>query len=194
MEFPSKCPYCGKDITKNIYFSTERHVNRNTVVNLCKCEHCEKIIVETIIEGELVNVYPNKVFAQLPNRIKKLSPTACIAFEQALQAKSLNLDLLVGAGLRIALEWLVWDYLISFAKVPEDEIKDLTLKKRIDKMNTGHYAKICAKLIRLFGNDEVHIIKMLNFSVDTVISAFYNLCSLIDAEIEICEINEQLEA
>lgn len=192
MEFPKKCPYCGKDINPEPYNISRSSTNKLQVY-FCNCEHCKEPIVITENYGEIVNVFPNKTFAVLPNRIQKLSHNACKAFEQALQAKSLDLDFLVGAGLRIALEWLVWDYLVSFKQVPEDEIKDLTLKKRIDKMNTGHYAKICAKLIRLFGNDEIHIIKMLNFSVDTVISAFYNLCNLIASEIEICEINEQLE-
>ena len=59
-------------------------------------------------------------------------------------------------------------------------------------MNCDFYTEVCTRLIRLFGNDSVHIIKMINFSIDEVVNCFKMLCGLIDSELKINEINSKL--
>lgn len=130
----------------------------------------------------------------LPNRIKDLSPNAFTAYQQTIKSQNNGYNMLVGAGLRIALEWLVWDYLIKVKNFTEEELKPLRLVDRIKKMDSNFYTNVCTKLIRLFGNDSIHIIKMLDFSDDEVIEIFNILCTLIDNELSILEVNERLNS
>ena len=211
MEFPKKCPYCGKDIVENRkdYASqetthfTSKVGQKRQVCEIHQCIHCKEyffVIKDVFHNGEIIEAtnvilyYPAATAIDFPKRIKELSPTAYKTYEQAIQAKEHGMNMLVGAGLRIALEWLVWDYLIKIKGLPETDIEKLTLAKRIEKMNSDFYTQVCTRLIRLFGNDSVHIIKQLDFSADEVIEVFDMLCSLIDNELQIKEVNDRLSS
>lgn len=146
------------------------------------------------VTWELIHYYPTVTTVDFPKRIKDLSTNAHKTYEQTIKAKEQGFDMLVGAGLRIALEWLVWDYLIKIKGYPESEVDKLTLAKRIEKMNSDFYTQVCTRLVRLFGNDSVHIIKQLDFSTDEVIEVFDMLCALIDNELQIKEVNDRLSA
>ena len=197
MEFPSKCPYCGKDIIRNCKYMTGDHENS---IGIHKCIHCSKPIF--IIEQSVMNNgtkswqtthhYPTVTTVDFPARIKELSPTTYKTFEQTIKAKEQGFDMLVGAGLRIALEWLVWDYLIKVKGLKETDITNLKLYERINMMSENFYTDVCARLVRLFGNDSVHIVKQLDFSVDEVTEMFQLLCNLIDSELQIKEVNSRL--
>lgn len=214
MEFPKKCPYCGKDIVPNCKNSVSE-INkdqkytpgvappqqRGLTLVLHRCIHCKKPIFvvqdETFAGGrvlreDIIHYYPTVTNVDFPKRIQDLSPTAYKTYEQTIKAKEQGFDMLVGAGLRIALEWLVWDYLIKIKGLPEADLEKFTLAKRIEQMNSDFYTNVCTRLIRLFGNDSVHIIKQLDFSTDEVITVFDMLCSLIDNELQIKEVNDRL--
>lgn len=200
MNFPTKCPYCGKDIVQDRVAKTSYG---KCQVEIHRCIHCYNLLVaiyfdksnRALIEDyQLVYCYPSSIAFDFPKRVKDLSPNCYKTFEQTMSAQAGNLDTLVGAGLRIALEWLVWDYLIKVKKFTEDDIKKLTLANRIEKMDSDLYTSVCARLIRLFGNDSVHIIKMLNFSTEKVIEIFDILCTLIDNELSILEVNARLNS
>lgn len=205
MDFPSKCPYCGKDNIpqySNKVFSTIK--NDVYTMEVSHCVHCEQpifVVSRSAIGGgvngdyspsEIIHYYPLAEFVDFPKRIKALSPKSFNAYSQAVKAKESGYDMLVGAGLRIALEWLVWDYLIKVKGLDESKIKNLKLHERISLMNENFYTNVCSRLIRLFGNDSVHIIKQLDFSVEEVIEVFQLLCSLIDSELQIKEVNSRL--
>lgn len=197
MDFPSKCPYCGKDNVPNSSGSLRENLrNLGYRIELHKCIHCNKPIIVVYDELEnderLVHQFPYSQLISFPKRVKDLSPNAYTAYTQTIKAKEQGFDMLVGAGLRIALEWLVWDYLIKIKNYPESEIDKLSLAKRIEKMNGDFYTKVCTRLVRLFGNDSVHIIKQLDFSTDEVIEIFEMLCSIIDSELQVKEVNDRL--
>lgn len=198
MNFPSKCPYCGKDTVQDCV--SRANDLRGNIVEIHKCIHCSKPIFAikkiksngTWAEEQLIHYYPTVSSVDFPKRIIELSPTAFKTYEQAIKAKEQGFDILIGAGLRIALEWLVWDYLIKVKGCKEAELENLKLYQRIEKINGNFYTDVCARLIRLFGNDSVHIVKQLDFSVDEVIEAFEFLCALIDSELKINEVHSRL--
>lgn len=205
MKFPKKCPYCGKDNTENLVeqLCTSPKSTTGVAMQAHRCVHCQKYIFvfrgyiaskngPVVDPDSIICYYPTTLNIEYPERVKELSPQSFKIYNDTCNAYENNMDTLVGAGLRMALEWLVWDYLIKFKQTPQADIEKLTLAKRIALMDANFYTKICAKLIRLFGNDQVHIIKMLDFSPEEVFSAYRYLCNLIDAEMEIAEINKRL--
>ena len=203
MRFPEKCPYCGKDNVENEIIHQSEQVLSNTKygVALHLCVHCRKPIFvyqnevwgnETMVYSQVVHYFPYSDKVEYPEKVQKLSPKAYETFKQTLKAKDMGLESLVGAGLRISLEHLVWDYLINIKNMLPADIEKLSLSKRIELMNVGFYTKVCLRLIRLFGNDHVHIIKMLDFSIEETIEAYKTLCNLIESEITILENNERL--
>ena len=143
-------------------------------------------------KSEIVQVFPPNMCAGYPESVKELSPNAYKAFSQTCQARDIGQDMIVGAGLRIALEWLVWDYLITVKNFKKEEIEHLNLAKRVVKMDAPFYTKVCADIVRLFGNDQIHIVKMLDFSVDEVFNVYTVLCKLIESELQILEYNARL--
>lgn len=196
MQFPKKCPYCGKDIVANVIDTAtdkEEHL-----VEIHKCIHCSNsifVIKEISLNSfkeQIINYYPTVNTVDFPARIKELSPKTYKTYEQAIKANENGYDMLVGAGLRIALEWLVWDYLIKVKGYSISEIEGLTLHHRIEKIKGNFYTDVCTNLVRSFGNDSVHIIKQIDFSTNEVIDIFKLLCKLIDSELQIIEVNKRL--
>ena len=208
MNFPSQCPYCGKDNVQNKVIHINEldnvyldHSSYGIALELHKCVHCQKPIflaknelkhAESYYNSEILFYYPTIDTVNFPNRIKDLSPNAHKTYEQTIKAKEQGFDMLVGAGLRIALEWLVWDYLIKVKGCEESAIEKLSLAKRIALMSRDFYTEVCTRLVRLFGNDSVHVIKELDFSADEVIEIFEMLCALIDGELQIKEVNDRI--
>jgi len=207
MKFPTKCPYCGKDNVQNLKNSVIQNDGyvelglKGYTLEIHKCVHCKGNIFiikevirngDSIRESKIIHYYPTITTVDFPKRIKELSPNAYKTYEQTIKAKEQGFDMLVGAGLRIALEWLVTDYLIKVKKRNQAEIEKLKLYERIKEMSCDFYTEVCTRLIRLYGNDNVHTTKKLDFSDDEVIEMFELLCSLIDSELQIKEVNNRL--
>lgn len=199
MEFPTKCPYCGKDIIPNEIVCATDHKKSSIAIH--NCIHCNKpiFLIEKIdrkqkkpFNKEIISFYPIVQQANLQERIQVLSPLACKTFDQTLNAKEHGFDMLVGAGLRISLEWLVWDYLTKVKNYADEYLEKLKLYQRIELMCDNSYKEVCTKLIRCYGNDQIHIKKKLDFTDNEVIEIFKLLCALIDAELQINEVNDRL--
>jgi len=204
MNFPEKCPYCGKDnIEHKICHQTENTNDfKKHGVELHTCVHCGKPIFvfqeelwhnDGMVCSKILHYFPHvHSIADYPKKVQDLSPKAFEIYRQTIEAKEAGLESLIGAGLRMALEQLVWDYLLNIKKKTSDEIENLNLSERIKLMNVGFYTKVCMRLVRLFGNDTVHVIKLLDFSNDEAIEAYKTLCDLIDSEITILQNHERL--
>lgn len=196
LTFPRKCPYCGKDITEN---RSKAIREDGYLIEIHRCFHCYELIIiikqEVEDRFQIIHYYPSAPSANLPETIKNLSPKGYKIFEDTLYAKSLGIEDLSGAGVRMALEWVVWDYLIKIKGKTETELKPLSLSKRIQLIdNSQIYTTICANLIRKIGNDSVHIIQMTAFSIDEGIELFEIFCGLIDNEIKIMDAQKKLES
>ena len=201
MDFPTKCPYCGKDMTHNFH---SQYVLDRLIIEVHDCFHCHNLIIliykpytdeKGIYQRDLLHYYPSAPSTDLPKSINELSPKGYKIFEDTLYAKSLGIETILGAGIRMALEWVIYDYLIKIKGKTESEIKDLTNYERIRLIDDKSiYTSICANLIRIIGNKSVHLLDMLNFSVDEVIGLFRIFCGLIDNEIKIKEAQEKLKS
>ncbi len=203
MNFPTKCPYCEKDIIQN---RTTRTNDASTkggrfVVEVHRCIHCSRpifILIEQVLDGQIlkdksiIHCFPIKAINPLSKKIQELSPKAYQAYEDAIQAESQGFTTLVGVGLRIALEWIVWDYLIKVKNYTEKQLTNDKLVDLINKMEGNFYMNVCATLVRIFGNDSVHIRKQTAFSIEEASTAFVQLCGLIESELKIQEINTRL--
>ncbi len=200
MNFPSKCPHCGKDIVKNeVGRIPDKDVYTDIRVIWHRCRHCNEsfFIIEKFNDNnfhipEIIQQIPPAQVSNYPKQVKDLSPTAFKAFNQAIQAQGLGLNQLVGAGLRIALEWLVTDYLINIKRLTDNELKNLDLYKRIEKMDGDRYKLVCSHIIRKFGNGSVHILKQIDFNVDEVIELYKILVDIINTEITLIEAEKRL--
>lgn len=202
MVFPNKCPYCGKDnVPHRVSTTAISPTTAGTSLELHRCVHCNKPIfvaietykiAETMTRSDIVYYYPAITTIEFPKRVKELSPNAHKTYEQTIKAKEQGFDMLVGAGLRISLEWLVTDYLVKVKDLVQSDVEKLKLYERINKMNCDFYTEVCTRLVRLYGNDNAHIKKKLDFSEDEVIEMFSLLCSLVDSELQIKEVNERL--
>lgn len=199
MKFPEKCPYCGKDNVQHKIITAPSKRITDTYgygAELHECVHCHQPIFlfqrsywhNTIYAGtEIIQYFPIATAIEYPESVKQLSPSAYEVYKQTLQAEAYGLHRLIGAGLRIALEHLVWDYLIKVQQVPEAKIKDLLLYQRIKMLKAPLYSKVCVKLIQLYGNGEVHIFASPDFSADEALKAYQMLCHLIDSETELIQ-------
>lgn len=192
VNFPDKCPYCGKDFA--LANGNRSFDWGHLYYAIASCIHCNEPVIAILDmrNGKTIHSFPSSAFISVPNEIKDLSPTACSIYEQALQARSLGLDHLVGPGLRMTLEWLIWDYLTKIKNVPEEELKDKSLKARVDYLGEDNYKLVCANIVRVFGNDEIHLFKNYNIDVDDAIKVLNALLNNIYAELIIKRVNEQL--
>ena len=198
MEFPKKCPYCGKDITKNCVTDIKHPaIGCYVTIELHICRHCNKPITYINYLG-LSNTnsdefaYPPTEPVAIPKRIKLLSLEAYKAFTQSIFAKNSCYDMLVGAGIRIATEHLIYKYLTLIKQFKENDLKDKTLGGLIPYISGDLYKKICAKLLLLYGNSNSHKDNRHEVKVEDAISAFEQLCSLIDGEMQMLDAAGQL--
>ena len=192
VEFPDKCPVCSKDFAvTNRPFIYEV---RDEKYIFSECPHCYGSIlsVYNARTKRTIHTYPQNAFVKIQDEIKELSPNACRIFEQALKAGATGLSDLVGAGIRMSLEWLIWDYLIKIKHIPEDELKDKKLYKRLDYLKEDNYKLICANILRVFGNEEIHIFKDYNINAQDAINVLQALIDNIYAELIIMRVNSKL--
>ena len=207
MKFPDKCPFCHKDIKENMrqasspvkignfYYRSEIHACFHCSMPLFSYREC--FFPEFDEKTRIIQTFPLPTpSVSIPPHVAHLSPDASQTYSQAIQAQEFGYDRLVGAGLRKTLEWLMFDYLVKLKGIPAS---DLESKRLVDliKMVAGHnqnqYTDICAKLIRLYGNDHVHLFPKTDLSDDEIITAFQILFEIIEAEIIVLNANNRLE-
>ena len=207
MKFPEKCPYCAKDINdkkriKEIYEDTD---DCGIVAELYRCYHCDKPIFafrefqntfnSTVDAEDILSYYPTNTFFEYYDSVKKLSPKAYKIYRDTLVAKNNNCSSLIGGGIRMALEQLVYDYLTQIRNIPHSELTKMQPGSRIKLMDADEHKKICIRFVHLYGNDAIHAIPKYDFTeteIETAISAYNDLCFLIDMEIRKNELLERL--
>lgn len=208
MQFPTKCPHCGKDVAENLidaHYGPIYNEFNGIAMQIHECIHCKAHIyvfrtfilangIYAVDPNNVISYYPKNHIIDFPKHIKTLSPESCKIYSDTCNAYKNGFNSLVGAGLRMALEWLVWDYLIKFKQIPQSDIENLSLAQRLEKMDANLYTGICTKLIRRFGNDQVHIIKKLDFEFNEIFNAYEILCDLINNELELIEIQKRLNS
>ena len=96
---------------------------------------------------------------ELPENVEKISRTFVSIYTQALQAEKLNLNELVGMGLRKAVEFLIKDYAIKTHPENKQEIKEKWLGYVIENFIDDDKLKKFAKGASWIANDETHYVK-----------------------------------
>jgi hypothetical protein len=88
--------------------------------------------------------------------IKAVSPRFVEIYEQAVRAKMMGLDELVGIGYRKALEFLIKDYLIRTQPDNETEIREASLGQCIKVYIPDSRLQKAANRTARLGNNETH--------------------------------------
>lgn len=212
MNFPSKCPHCGKDIIPHSTASkAEKDLGHRLTIEVHRCIHCKEPIFAVrklftydknspTVFGEYVFIYPNNVSVKFPQLVKDLSPNAYDLYSQVSTAKSNGCNALVRGGIRIALEYLLYDYLVTFKKYDEKTVSNMSLSARCDeyckdKQNDKYSQTIletCTRLVRLVGNEVIHGKKALSIDTQEVEDAFSLLCNYIDVELQMDSLSNRL--
>lgn len=190
--YPEKCPYCGKDFASK---ETVRFYNgEKYYIEILECIHCRQTVLLVLNPDrtEVLHIFPADYHHDFQPELKELSPNACKVFEETLHANSIGLEYLVGPGIRISLEWLVWDYLTKFKQIPDVELKDKTLFQRLDYFKEDQYKAVCANILRIFGNETIHIFKNTDINIDEAIKILNILFNNIYAELFIQRVNSKL--
>lgn len=207
MLFPSKCPHCGKDIVENVVCKTLENVAGIALgvrAEAHRCMHCNKYIFvfRDFLKREkdfitdpksIICYYPVANYVDYPDRVKSFCPSAYEIYSQTCSAKDHGLDSLVGAGLRMALEHLVTDYLVNVQLENKDDVVKKTLVKRIDSLKINDDTQICANLVRIFGNDTIHYRPLSNIEVKEAYEYYDALLANIDFELSKRERKARLE-
>ncbi|MGM9936067.1 MAG: hypothetical protein ACI38A_01870 [Candidatus Ornithomonoglobus sp.] len=197
--FPNKCPMCRLQMHPNIVYNHIRHPNKvdhqYRVISICQCAACDEFYSVSFcaepIKGALPRVTkvsylpypaPDVVF---PAHIEKISTSFINIYKQAVSAQELNLDELVGMGLRKAFEFLIKDYLIYKEPEKADAIKAKFLgnciSEDIDNVNIKEMAKRAVWL----GNDHTHYTPQFTEKDITDLISIINLTVYwISAELE----------
>ena len=202
MELPNKCPHCGKDIAYTDFNSYEH-------IRIYCCQHCNKRIVAIYdkdvfyeIPGtdqlypapnlKLQGFFPYTIVSELPAEFIKTFPDANKIYKAALSNKALGFTTLASAGIRIALDLFVWDYLIKIVGKTEDEIKKLNLNDKIKLMPFSKEEKLCAHILRVFGNNNVHPFKDYDCTLDEAIIIFEYLATSISKDLDMKKLFQKL--
>lgn len=188
------CPNCGENNKKVVKNFTHKTLN----IHVFECSHCGKLYAGTKKWFNSVPVPLEMDFPVIyPKRVQKLSPNALKCYSQALTARNVGLDDFAGVGLRMAMENLLWDYLIKFKNLPQNQIARCNLKQLAEKMkelNENTYASICNEVIRTYGNEAVHVRKSFPpISLKDSFWAYEKLCEFIDSELYLLEIESSLD-
>jgi hypothetical protein len=167
---PDQCPRCHRSIEPIFIHATIMEgLNRSQVNWRCPSPQCQELFIANYSSNHpnspqfqftLTDIEPRKGQRKSwPDCIETLSPMFIAIYDQAIEAEAMNLDQLLGMGLRKALEFLITDYVISQHPMETEKIYKIFLGERINKYITDPRIKDCAKRAVWLGNDETHIIK-----------------------------------
>ena len=165
---PDKCPCCHRSIDPIFIHATVMEgLNRSQVNWRCPSSKCQELFIATYSSNPpnspqftFTGIEPRKGQRKSwPDCIKTLSPMFVTIYDQAIEAETMNLDQLLGMGLRKALEFLITDYVISEHPMEKEKIYKVPLSVRINNYIADTRIKDCAKRAVWLGNDETHIIK-----------------------------------
>ncbi|WP_283580344.1 hypothetical protein [Ligilactobacillus aviarius] len=213
IDMPEYCPLCGKDMIPKVFpnaILSDVSVGqslRYEVGFFARCTHCNKIFenIFYIRYGANGNLEKSAVFQsvknpnigiEVPKNICELSSRFFKVYTQALQAEKLNLNELVGMGLRKALEFLAKDFAIKLNPDNTEKIEKMPLSQVINNelSNSLEDISILLKNATWLGNDETHYIKKFP---DKDISDMKRYISaaikLIDSKLEVIKLKEEMQ-
>jgi len=179
--FPDTCPMCNHGMSPmqlvGQYAFEQKLIH---VVFRCPRTECQNLFIGSyrVVEPSINDVRqpgfrpPNGLFAKLdrlaprmpappniPEEVRKVSPTYVTIVGQVAIADSMNLDQLVGIGLRKALEFLIKDFTSQEHPTEAEAIRAATLGAVIKKYVDDSKLKSVATRAAWLGNDETHYIR-----------------------------------
>jgi len=168
-KIPDKCPLCHKNIDPKIilHFIDDDEKIVQSVFN-CTSKACESIFIGYYLFSSnttpksyvLRRTAPTNIIPiTFSQTIEEVSPTFVLIYNQAIHAEAVNLNEIVGIGLRKALEFLIKDFAIAENPSQADDIKKLLLGNCINTYINDVNVKECAKRAAWLGNDETHYIR-----------------------------------
>ncbi len=165
-EKPDVCPHCHR-VTACSYISmTALSVDGGTLTFIKYQCQCEKFITCTYFVPNNssykttvrpINTFPNgEISIKEAEKLEIFSPQFVKIYSEVMKAKHQGLYLLVGPGLRKAIEYLVKDYLLYTNILSEEKLKKIALRKCIaDFIQNEDLLAVMGATVEI-GNDEVH--------------------------------------
>jgi len=153
------CPVCHTSI--HPLFLVARSLADVPFTTVDVAYQCTKETCRSIIIGRYRGTTASSAPFALSAEITGVSPTFVEVYNQAMAAEAMNLDQLVGMGLRKALEFLVKDFAISHATTDEEKkkIRKKQLGPCIEDHITDAAVRAAAKRATWLGNDETHYVR-----------------------------------
>jgi len=202
--YPDTCPVCHTSVQPVFLLartlSDPPAFSTVDVVFQCTKPTCRSIIIGRY-KGNNYSSAPFVLASVMPEtpqgsafnaEIETISPTFVEVYNQAMAAEAMNLDQLVGMGLRKALEFLVKDFAISLAATDEEKAK--IKKKQLGPCIEDHIKDVpvrkAAKRATWLGNDETHYERRW---VDQDITDLKNLVRLTVNAVESAILMQQYE-
>lgn len=213
IDVPEYCPLCGKNMIPKIFShgilsDTPIGLNPHYEVGFfARCTNCSKIyenifyIRYSVTGGlEKSSIFQSAknpdINIDIPENIIELSSQFSDTYTQALKAEKMNLNELVGMGLRKAIEFLTKDFAIKLNPDNTEKIEKMPLSQVINNelSNSLEDISILLKNATWLGNDETHYIKKFP---DKDISDMKRYISaaikLIDSKLEVIKLKEEMQ-
>ena len=195
MKFPEKCPHCGKDIVENSVCETPEKIenlNFGFQAEVHRCIHCNDYIFAlrscfknkagiTPNPKEIECYLPVTKYVAYPQRVKDFCPEAYEIYLHACNARDIGLDSIVGAGLRMAVEHLVWHYLVDIQNVPKEKLEGKMLGNLIPMLEGTIKNSLYLQILKYFGNKIIHVTDAPNFTPEEAFESFERLLLELDA-------------
>lgn len=166
---PDSCPLCHKNIHPKFAYASRNEPVVQAIFQ-CTSQECQNLFIGTYFRQPKSNlgtktydlfqtapVVPQKV--NFPEQISSISPMFVEIYNQAIAAESIQLNQIVGIGLRKSLEFLIKDYSVSEHPDKTEEISKITLSQCIENYVSEARIKECARRATWLGNDETHYIR-----------------------------------
>lgn len=183
-----KCPFCKSKKLREIDYLAMEGL---TVYVYCCCTCDMPFSTEKRFLGQKRSFVELDSHQNIPERIAQLFPKSFFCYCQAQCARDNKLNELAGVGLRMALETLVWEYLVYTGKLKPTKNAPM-LYEMLNMLDVGIYSKSCAQIIKTYGNKVVHVTKDLPpISLKEAFEVYEILCSFMENELHLLELNDK---
>jgi hypothetical protein len=166
---PDTCSLCHRGIEAR--FAGSAHFiagasGRAELIFQCPLENCQSFFIARYFRslyGEhfqySYSVPREPIVYEFAESIKTISPSFCAIANEAMNAEHRGWKLIVGPGLRKALEFLVKDYLCRLHPAESEKIKGMALAACIANYVDHVKLKAMAARAAWLGNDETHYVR-----------------------------------
>lgn len=165
LKIPNKCPHCSyfNDPHKRGSYMTDFN-NKHILLAVwcCSNEDCSKNYLTTHLitseqQIEFLNIYPKNKLEKFDDLIVECSPEFVELYNHAYQ-EQLNGNIRIAAvSYRMALEFLLKDYLIKYHKDYQLDINQIPTMKIINCLNyLEKQQQVAGDVVRILGNDYIH--------------------------------------